>query len=75
LHYKNSIIHRVVPGYVIQGGDITENNGKGGKSIYGDNFDDENFKISHDELYLLSMANRYYIINIEEKILIIHNFL
>jgi hypothetical protein len=46
-------------------------------SIYGDKFDDENFNIIHDQLYLVSMANRYknIIIMIEEKIQIIHNFL
>ena len=55
--YNNSIFHRIIPSFMIQGGDILNNNGTGSISIYGEKFDDEGFTIKHDKPGLLSMAN------------------
>lgn len=58
MHYKNTIFHRVIDGFMLQAGDYTAGNGTGGESIYGATFADEDLSVPLDKAGLLAMANR-----------------
>ncbi|XP_074564441.1 peptidyl-prolyl cis-trans isomerase CYP21-1 isoform X1 [Curcuma longa] len=57
LHYKGTKFHRIISGFVIQGGDVTNSDGKGSESIYGGTFPDENFSVKHSRAGIVSMVN------------------
>jgi cyclophilin family peptidyl-prolyl cis-trans isomerase len=57
LTYQNCIFHKIIPGFLIQGGDFIANDGTQNESVYGPKFEDENFAVPHDDRGIVSMAN------------------
>jgi peptidylprolyl isomerase len=57
LCYKDTVLHRVIPDFFLQGGDFTHGTGVGGESIYGGTFEDESFEVNHNRPYMLTMSN------------------
>jgi cyclophilin family peptidyl-prolyl cis-trans isomerase len=73
--YLGSTFHRIIPGFMAQGGDFTAGDGTGGMSIYGPVFDDENFLRQHSRAGILSMANGTFNVENEQNILIFASIL